>query len=109
MLFGLEKRALLLVFVLLLARTAHFETFARVRENRMHSSSYSLSPSLSPGTAQLGPGHLIWRLSSAKLNFEVLRRGSCPLIPFLHSNTCLCCNAPFPTPLVSFTAAGTTS
>jgi len=41
MLFGLEKKALLLVFVLLLARTAHFETFNRVRENRTHSSSYS--------------------------------------------------------------------
>lgn len=39
MLFGLKKKkALLLVFVLLLARTACFETFSRVRGSRMHSS-----------------------------------------------------------------------
>lgn len=36
--FGLIKKALLLVFVLLLARTACFETFNRVRGTRMHSS-----------------------------------------------------------------------
>ena len=65
---GWKKKALLLVFVLLLARTAHFETFNRVRgsENRTHSpTSYSLTP----GTARLSPGHghLVWRLSSAKL------------------------------------------
>lgn len=60
--FGLEKKALLLVFVLLLARTAHFETFNSVRENRIHSS-------YCPGTAQLklSHSHLIWRLSSAVL------------------------------------------
>lgn len=82
MLFGLEKKALLLVFVLLLARTAHFETFNR--ENRIRSLSYDF---FFPGTAQLRPSHsrpprLASELSKAYL--EVLRRGSCPLI--LHSN-----------------------
>lgn len=62
--WGLEKKALLLVFVLLLARTAHFETFKCEREQDA-----LLLLLLSPGTVQLRPSHsqLIWHLSSAKL------------------------------------------
>lgn len=63
---GLEKKALLLVFVLLLARTAHLETFNREREQ----------DTLLLLLTQPQPPHLASELSKAY--FEVLRHGSLP-------------------------------
>lgn len=69
------------MFVLLLARTAHFETFNRVRENRIHSL-----------LTQPQPPHLASELSKAYL--EVLRHPALSSRS-LHSNMCLSVLMPF--------------
>lgn len=79
MLFGLEKKALLLVFVLLLARTAHFETLNSERTG-------CTRLALSPGSAQLGLGHHMWCLSSAELTYKNLDSAPALSSPSLHSN-----------------------
>lgn len=59
MLFGLEKKALLLVFVLLLARTAHWDIYLSERANRIHTPPFTLSWTIR--------SHPIQHLSSAKI------------------------------------------
>ena len=110
---GWKKKALLLVFVLLLARTAHFETFNRVRERERERKGYTPPLLLSLAwhcatETQPRPPRVVSELGKAYL--EVLRRGSCPLIPVpSQQHASLCFNVPFSaTPLVGFTAAGVT-
>lgn len=59
MLFGLEKKALLLVFVLLLARTAHWDIYLSERGNRIHTPPFTLSWTIH--------SHPTKHLSSAKI------------------------------------------